>query len=46
MEWIILKYEHGGNPYIIKTEKELKRIKKKYNDKLMKLDKKHYFVIQ
>lgn len=46
MEWIILKYKNGGNPYIIKTEKELKRIKKKYNNKLIKQDEKHYFVEQ
>lgn len=29
--WQHIEFEHGGNPYICKTEKEFKRIKRKYN---------------
>lgn len=29
--WQHIKFESGGNPYICMTEKEFKRIKRKYN---------------
>ncbi len=29
--WYHIQFNDGGNPYICKTEKELKRIQKKYN---------------
>lgn len=29
--WQHIEFEHGGNPYICMTEKEFKRIQKKYN---------------
>lgn len=29
--WQHINFEHGGNPYICTTEKEFKRIKRKYN---------------
>lgn len=28
--WQHIEFEHGGNPYICITEKEFKRIKRKY----------------
>lgn len=30
MNWINILFEDGSNPYICKTEKEFKRIKRKY----------------
>lgn len=32
--WIIIKYKSGANPYIVKTEKEFKRIMRKYKDNI------------
>ena len=29
--WQHISFENGGNPYICTTEKEFKRIKRKYN---------------
>lgn len=32
--WIIIKYKSGANPYIVKTEKEFKRIMRKYKNNI------------
>lgn len=29
--WQHIEFEHGGNPYICKTEQEFKRLKRKYS---------------
>lgn len=31
MAWNHIKFEYGSNPYICKTDKELDRMKRKYN---------------
>lgn len=36
MAWNHIKFENGSNPYICKTDKELERMKKKYD--LVQLD--------
>lgn len=43
MEWVLFKYENGGNPYIAKTEKEMKRILKKYQGRIEKKEG-YYFI--
>lgn len=30
-DWIIIKFKNGSNPYICKTEREFKRMSKKYS---------------
>lgn len=32
--WQHITYLSGGNPYICKTKKELKKLKKKYGDRM------------
>ena len=36
-EWQHIQYEDSSNPYICKTEKEFKRIQKKYGNRLEKI---------
>lgn len=36
MRWHVIKFENGSNPYICKTEKELNKMKKKYDLELIK----------
>ena len=42
--WLVFIYKSGGNPYIAKTEKEQKRILKKYKDNFIKLDTRTYLI--
>lgn len=43
-KWIIIKYKSGANPYIVKTEKEFKRIIKKYKDNIKQVNENFYVV--
>lgn len=38
MRWQHIQYEDGSNPYICKTEKEFKRIKRKYGKRLQLIE--------
>lgn len=44
MKWIMFKYESGANPYIAFNEKEAKRIKRKYKDKVIKIKEGIYLI--
>ncbi len=37
MKWQHIQYENGSNPYICKTEKEFKRLKRKYGKRLQQI---------
>ena len=37
MKWQHIQYEDGSNPYICKTEKEFKRLKRKYGKRLQQI---------
>lgn len=43
-KWIIIKYKSGANPYIVKTEKEFKRIMRKYKDNIKQASENFYVV--
>lgn len=43
-EWTLFRYEHGGNPYVAKTEEEKQKILKKYIGKVVQLSDREYFV--
>lgn len=42
--WEHISYEDGSNPYIVFTEKEWKRIKRKYGKRLVKIIKGFWYV--
>lgn len=42
--WYVFEFEHGGNPYIAKTNEEKDRILKRYKGKVVQLSDKKYFV--
>lgn len=44
MKWTLFVYENGANPYITKTEKETKRILKKYNGRIQKIKNNYYYI--
>ena len=37
MNWKIILYSDGGNPYICKTERELDRLKRKYGKSMARI---------
>lgn len=37
MRWQCIQYSDGSNPYICFTEKEFKRLKRKYGEKIKKI---------
>ena len=43
--WEHISYEDGSNPYIVFTEKEWKRIKRKYGKRLQKI-KEHFYIVK
>lgn len=44
MNWILFKFADGSNPYVAKTEKEAKKIIKKYKNRIKKLDDNFYWI--
>ena len=43
-EWTTFKFKSGANPYIAKTEKEVKKLLKKYEGRVEKINSKLYIV--
>ena len=44
--WTLFKYENGSNPYIAMSEKETKRILKKYGKKAIKKADDFYYILE
>ena len=44
--WNLFRFENGSNPYITKTEKEFKRIMKKYKNKIIKTGDATYLILK
>lgn len=42
--WVLFKYEDKSNPYIAKTDKEVKRIMNKYKGRIEKIDDDVYYI--
>lgn len=45
MKWQHIQYENGSNPYICTSEKEFKRLKRKYGNRLQ-LIKERFWIIK
>ena len=46
MKWVLFRYENGGNPYIAKTEKEVKRMLNKYKNNIRKVSDTYYYIYE
>ena len=44
MTWVHFIYENGSNPYIAITEKEVKRMFRKYRGRLKKIGENTYYI--
>ena len=44
--WTLFKYENGGNPYIAMSEKETKRILRKYGKRAIKKATGFYYIME
>ena len=44
--WTLFKYENGGNPYIAMSEKETKRILRKYWKRAIKKATGFYYIME
>lgn len=44
MKWTVFEFEHGGNPYVAKTNEERNRILKKYKGKVVQVSDIRYLV--
>lgn len=44
--WTLFKYENGGNPYVAMSEKETKRILRKYGKRAIKKADDFYYIME
>lgn len=44
--WNLFRFEDGSNPYITTTEKEYKRIMRKYKNKIIKTGNTTYLILK
>lgn len=46
MKWILFRFENRSNPYIAKTEVEVKRMLNKYKNNIKKVSEQCYYITE